>query len=233
MSILVIVENEDKKLKKASYEAVSYASALAENLGTGVFALALGEFENGELDKIGKYGVEKVVHVNDAAYNTFNSANYTNAAATIANDKNANIIIIPQTFYGRAYAPRVAVKTDSALFSGITSLVEKKDDGYYAKRIAFSNKAIETVKTASGKVVITLKAGAFQPQDKGKSISVETASVPATDTREKVVKKEKFSGGVPLPEASLVVSAGRGLKGPENWGMVEELVKVLAEKGAL
>ncbi len=227
MTILIAIENDNKKIRKPVYEALSYAKALGDKLNKETVAVALGEFENGELEKIGKYGVKNVIHIKNSGYNSFNSKNYATAVAEIAKEREASIILVPQTFYGKAYAPRLAVKTGYAFLSGITELLEPSEGGFQTKRIAFSNKAIETVRSKSDKVVVTIKGGAYSPTENPVEISVAEKDVPLADNREKVVNKEVFSGGVPLPEASIVVSAGRGLKGPENWGMVEELAELL------
>ncbi len=227
MSILVVLENANKQLKKPSLEALTYARKLGEALKQPVKALALGGFDAEELNKVGQYGVSELIHVNDDAYTDFTSTNYTRAISQISSKENAEIIIFPQGYYGRAVAPRVAIKLDYAFLSGIFTLLTPSDNGYSAKRIAFSNKGIETVQTHSTKVVLTVRASAFLPEEAPTSLNITTQSIPAEDTREKVLGREVATGRVPLQEAEIVVSAGRGLKGPENWKMIEELAELL------
>ncbi len=223
--IYVIVENLQGSIRKASIEAVSYAVALSEKLQKPLQGIALGPFKEGELQKLSQYGLEQLIHVTNEAYKDFSSINYTNAVAQVVKDP--TVIVLPQGYDGRALAPRLSIRLQMPLLSGIHTLLEPYEQGYKAQRIAYSNKGIETVYTPSQKVIVTLKANSFVPQKKEASLNITTTEVAAATDKERVVGREQFSGKVPLTEANVVVSGGRGLKGPENWGMIEELAQLL------
>lgn len=230
MAILVYAEHAAGTLAKGSFEAVGFATRLAETLGgQEVHALVLGELPQNELEKLAKFGAQTVHHLSDAAYTTFNSMAHAAAVVAAAEQLGAHAVIAPQSYNGRAIAPRVAVKYAAALLSGVDHFPEKTADGWQVKRTVYSNKGVQTLSSKGEKVVITTRANAFPPEEKGIALNVQPFSFDGSELlgKEKVVKQDVITDEIPLTEADVVVSAGRGLKGPENWGMIEDLAKEL------
>ncbi|MFN3940422.1 MAG: electron transfer flavoprotein subunit alpha/FixB family protein, partial [Chitinophagales bacterium] len=190
-------------------------------------AVALGNTSADELEKLGTYGVSKVLHVNDSKLNNFTSKAYTKAIATLADHLHADDIVFANNSTGRTLAPRVAVKLKASLLAGVSALPEK--DGTFIKTV-YSGKAFTFIKPLSVKRVISLNPNSVKPVIKQSAIIVESVNIEFLDTDfdYKVVSvKSESDGHIPLPEADLVVSAGRGMKGPENWGIIEELAQAM------
>lgn len=225
MAVLFLVEVAAGKVKKASYEAASYAAQVANQLGTEAVGLALGTADNAELAELGIYGAKKVVHANNAGFDSFDAGAWAKAVSDAAAANGAKVVIIPQTLTGKAVAPRVAVRLNAGIISGAVSL---PDADFVVKKTAFSGKAFAFMKITSDNKVI-----AFVPNSVGATKGSGSATVEASDiapaASKVTVKDVKREGGnvAPLPEAELVVSAGRGMKGPENWGIIEDLANVL------
>ena len=229
MAILVFAENVKGVYKKPTLEALSYASAVAKNLGTEVHALTFGTVANEQYQNLASYGASKIYVINHSALTQFIGPAYASGIAAVAQQTQAQMVIIPQTYNGRAVAPRVAVKLDAAMFSGVTTLVTKTGNGYEVQRSAYSLKAIETVFSNRDKLVITLKVNAYKLEKNPAAGAVENFAFEpsAKDLALKPQKVISASSKISLTEADVVVSAGRGLKGPENWGMIEELADLL------
>jgi electron transfer flavoprotein alpha subunit len=229
MSVLLFAEHVNGSFKKPAREAAYYAFETAKLLGTDVAAVVVGAATEAELQILAKVGVSKVYHIQNDQLNTFNDAAYAGAIAAVAKQINAQFVVLSQTYSGRYLAPRLAVKLDAALFSGVTGIVTKGANGYHAKRSAFSLKAIQEVATTREKVVVTVKSNAFSIQDNPVTITAEAFDYTpeASAFNLKAVEVVKASSKVSLTEADVVVSAGRGLKGPENWGMIDELADLL------
>ncbi len=227
MSVLVFIEQFEGKVKKNAWEAAAYASTLAASKGTEAVALVLGEVVADELAAIGKTGVKKVLHVNDARLNNMTSRAYTKCITEAATGQNADFVVISHSSAGKTIAPRVAVRMDASLIPAISS--QPDENGCYTKAM-FSGKAYGSIKAESGKVVVTINPNATSFTIGEGSADVKSLSIELGDGDFDYVVKEVINEAkdmVPLPEAEVVVSAGRGLKGPENWGMVEELAKEL------
>ncbi|RRT91724.1 electron transfer flavoprotein subunit alpha/FixB family protein [Empedobacter falsenii] len=222
MAIFVYAESHDGKYKKAGLEAVSYAKATADVAGDTVTAIVFG---NATADELYKYGASKVVKVDNAALAKFDANSYAKALAEVAQ---GDVVVLPSTNEGATIAPVLAYKTGASLVTN----VEKSPTAvspFTVARKAFSGKGVETV-AVSGKVVVTVLQNAFGAKENVVSGSEESASVSVSDAdaKVKVVSTEMASSDkIDLKEADIVVSAGRGMKGPENWGMIEDLAKVL------
>jgi len=228
MAVLVYIDNLNREIKKASLEAVTYARKLAEKEGLKAIGLAIGSFNAGEFGKLEQHGLETLYHIEREDLTHLSTLLHSKAVAAVANQVNAKFVVIPQTYNGRAISPRVAIRIGAAHLPGIGSLLEKKEDGYHGVRIAYSNKAVEEVVTKADRIVICLKSNAIQPEKvTGNSLQIVPFSFTEQDSRENYVESELITGKVPLTEAQVVVSAGRGLKGPENWKMIEELAELL------
>jgi electron transfer flavoprotein alpha subunit len=224
--VLVFAELGNNIVKKTSLEAAGYASAMAKMQGTECVAVAIGSAHAGELEKLGGYGVTKVLHADDTKVNQLYSKAYSKIIAEAAKQTGAKTIIISHNSTGKTIAPRVAIKLQAALLPGVNSLPAENNFG----KSVFSGKASTTLTSKTENTVITLNPNSFKPETSSRNILVEKINIAldAGDFDYEITGVEKESEGmVPLPEAEIVVSGGRGLKGPENWGIVEDLAKVL------
>jgi len=225
MSVLVFIDHSDDHIKKSSFEALTYGSKLAEQLGTTVEGIVLGSVKD-DLAALGKYGVKKIHHVNNDALTNLDAQAYTNAIAQAVQSTGATVVVFSNNVNGKAVAPRLSAKLKAGLVSGAVGLPDTSN-GFVVKKGVFSGKAFAKIAIST-----TVKIIAIQPNSY-KTISGEgTAEVAALDVtvdapKVKVTAINKVVGEVPLSEAELVVSGGRGLKGPENWGMLEEMAKLL------
>ncbi|HEY0896522.1 MAG TPA: electron transfer flavoprotein subunit alpha/FixB family protein [Sphingobacteriaceae bacterium] len=229
MSVLVYVENTDGKFKKSAFEAVSYAKAIATQNNTGVVAISIGNVNQDDLAALGTFGADKVLSVSGEQLKTFVNQAYASVIAQAAKKEDAKVVIMTNSFTGKGLAPRVAVKLQAGLASGAVEVPVSEGDKLVVKRTAFSGKAFATVELTSPFKVITLTPNSYQVAENGAPASVEAfqAEPAASDFKTIVQEIVRATDKVSLPEAELVVSAGRGMKGPENWHLIEELADAL------
>ncbi len=228
MSVLVLVENTDGNIKKKSFEAVQYAAEVAKQTNTTATALVLGTIADSELETLGNYGVQKVLHVADDRLNELHARAYASALIAAAQKEGSKIIIMLHDINGKAVAPRVAIKLKSGMAAGALSYPDLSK-GFVIKKAVYSGKAFAFVNITSDVKVITVMANSFPlVQGDGKA-AVEKLDVTFGDKDFGIKVKEvnKVTGEVSLADAELVVSGGRGMKGPENWGLIEDLAKEL------
>jgi electron transfer flavoprotein alpha subunit len=225
MAILVFAESDNGAYKKSSFEVVSYGKDLATKLGTSCIAVTVGKKGT---ENLGKYGADEEINISGDVFNTFNPQAYAKAVGEVASEKGIHTIIISQTYVGKSIAPLLAVKTDSALVTGVIAMVDT-DNGFRIKKTCFSSKAYSTITVNHDNKVLTLIPNSYQINENGSDVSPSAGatSVSDADVNTTVDSVSKVSGKVILTEAELVVSAGRGMKGPENWSMIEELADVL------
>ena len=228
MSVLVLVEHTDGNIKKKSFEAVQYAAEIAKKTNTTATALVLGTIADSELENLGTYGVQKVLHVADEKLNELHARAYASALIAAAQKEGSKIIIALHDINGKAVTPRVAVKLKAGLVSGALSYPDL-DKGFVLKKAVFSGKAFAFVNITSDVKVITLMANSFPLAPGSGKASIERLDVTFGDKDFgiKVKSVDKVTGEVSLADAELVVSGGRGMKGPENWGLIEDLAKEL------
>lgn len=227
MSVLVFVEIADGKIKKAAYEAAYYASKTAELTGTSSEAVVLGTAGADELANLGNFGIAKIHHANDARFNTFDSKAFAKAIAEKA--AGADIVVLSFGPNGKLLAPRVAVRLKAGYVPGAAELPTFEGGTLKVVKNVFSGKAKAFYQVATAKKVVAVSPNSLSPV-KGSGTAAVEAFAPAVSDADfgTVVKSvDKLTGHIPLTEADLVVSAGRGLKGPENWGMIEELANEL------
>ena len=229
MAVLIYTENASGKFKKSTFEAVSYARAIADQSGTTLTALSIGEVPVEELALLSKYGADKILQVANAQLKNFINQAYASVIAEAAQKENADIVVLSNSFSGRGLAPRIAVKLEAGLADGAIALPEISGALFKVKKAAFSGKAFATVELTSAKKVISLSPNAFQVIEKQAEGKIEEFSpaIKQTDFRAMVREVIQSTDKVSLPDAEIVVSGGRGLKGPENWGMLEELAGLL------
>lgn len=224
MSVLVFVETQEGKLKKSAREAASYGAKLAEKLGTEAVAVALGSA--GDLESLGQQGISKVLHDSNSGFDSFDSRAYSKAVAAAAEKAGANVVVLSLSMNGKGFASRLSVRLEAGVVTGAVELPETGGD-FTVKKSVFSNKGFANFAFNTDKKIIAVNANSF-PVTKGEgSATVESFDAGVSNFAVKVVKTEMAGGGIPLPEAELVVSAGRGLKGPENWGMIEEAANII------
>ncbi|MBC8986395.1 electron transfer flavoprotein subunit alpha/FixB family protein [Pedobacter sp. N36a] len=229
MSVLVYVEQVDGKFKKSVFEAVAYAKAIADTQGSNLTAISIGNVGESELKELGKYGASKVLNVaNDQLKNFVNQA-YASVIAEAAKKEGADIVVLSNSFSGKGLAPRVAVKLEAGLVEGAVELPKIDGALFSVKKNAFSGKAFAITALTSAIKVIALNPNAFGVKESAVDAAIENFApeVKATDLAAIVKEIVRATDKISLPDAELVVSAGRGLKGPENWGMIEELAGLL------
>ncbi|WP_313239378.1 electron transfer flavoprotein subunit alpha/FixB family protein [Sphingobacterium multivorum] len=229
MSILVYVENTDGKFKKSAFEVVSYAKSIADNIQTDLVAISIGNVAEDELAGLGKYGASKVLNVNNEQLASFVNQAYASIIAEAVKSTGSKILVLSNSFSGKGLAPRIAAKLEAGLADGALELPTINGDKLTVKKTAFSNKAFATLELTSDIKVIALSPNAYETKETGGSANVETfaPNIDQTDFTTMVKEIVRATDKISLPEAEIVVSAGRGLKGPENWGIIEELADVL------
>jgi len=229
MSVLVYVEQVGGKFKKSVFEAVSYAKAIADKTGTSLSAVSIGNVAESDLKELGKYGATKVLTVATEELKNFVNQAYAAVIAEAAQKESADIIVLSNSFSGKGLAPRVAVKLKAGLVDGAVELPQLEGGKFLVKKTAFSGKAFAVTELTSAVKVIALNPNAFGVKESAADAVIESFSpaVQSTDLAAIVKEIVRATDKVSLPDAELVVSAGRGLKGPENWGMIEELANLL------
>jgi len=221
MSVLIYTDSSNGALTKNAFEAANYGGQLAKEAGTEAIAVVAGSASG--LEELGSYGVSKVLHVNDAALDNFDPQKIAHVVAQAASTTGADTIIFAHDYTGKSVAPRLSAKLDAGLVAGAVAL----PNGNVVKKAVFSGKAFAEVEITTATKIISVLPNSLDKVETGGSAAVEALSVelPSTGITVKEIKKE--STELSLTEADVVVSAGRGLKGPENWGMVEDLAKEL------
>ncbi|MEY4172397.1 MAG: hypothetical protein RL485_767 [Bacteroidota bacterium] len=221
--ILVFAETWSGQFKKSTFEAVQYAAACASAQGSQAVAVVVGP-ASAPVESLGAYGAHKVIHLHGPE--TFETAQYATLIGDLAKELGASLLIVNGTANGRALMGALAVRAEAGVISNVTALPES----YSPVRVvrgAFSSKGIEVCESTAARTVIGLVPNALGAKDSaGSNAAFEDRSVSAT-ARASVVEQQLASGSIALPEAERVVSAGRGMKAPENWGMIEELAQVL------
>jgi electron transfer flavoprotein alpha subunit len=223
--IIVYAETQKGKFKKTAYEAVTYGQQIAQSLGSECAALVLGKAE--EAGELGKYGAAKVYHISAAALDSFDSQVYTAAIAQAAQQLGAQVVIMGHSSTGKSLLGRLAVRLNAGSAAAVNTLPTIDSGTFTIKKPVFSGKAAAIYQIKSPIKILSLIGNSFQPQATGQAVAVENLAVELPAPRVKVKEVKRVEGITPLPEAELVVSAGRGMKGPENWGIVEELANTI------
>lgn len=221
MAVLVYAESLTGSIKKAALEAVTYGKQTAAALGTECIALTIGQADDS--DKLGKCGADKVYNV--AASNDFDAQVYAGIIANAAQKLNADCVVFAHSSSGKSLAGRVAVRLEAGMVSAVVSVPEGSN--FQVKKGVFSGKGFAIYEIATANKVVTIAPNTFRPEENGSAVAVEQLDVEIPQGRIRVKEQSTVEGVVPLPEAELVVSAGRGMKGPENWGMIEEMADIL------
>lgn len=223
MSVLVFADSTEGKFKKSAFEVVSYGNKVAEQLETNVVVLTINASDTSELYT---YGADKVVSVTNDLLSAFNANQYASVVSEVAQSENAKVIIIDSSIDGLYLAPIVSVKMNAGYASNVVEL-PSITDSFTVKRKAFSNKAFSNTVISSEIKIIGLAKNSFGIHENSVSGSTVEFSPEVLDSKVTSEKIERVTGKVTIADADIVVSAGRGLKGPENWGMIEELADIL------
>jgi electron transfer flavoprotein alpha subunit len=219
MAILVYISTNNG-VGKSAFEAVTYA----KKINNDVIALTTGNCDAATLASLGNYGATKVLV--DRNVTSDDAQQITKVIANAVEANNADVIVFSHDLVAKAVAPRLSVRLKAGLVPGATSLPDTSN-GFTCNVNVFSGKAFANVSIKTEKKIISLLPNSIQPEASGAECSVEEFNGNAGESKIKVLATKKPEGEIPLPEAELVVSAGRGLKGPENWGIVEDLAKEL------
>jgi electron transfer flavoprotein alpha subunit len=221
--VLIFLDNAEGHVRKASLEAASYGAAVAKQLGTTAEGIILGKTTE-DLSSLGKYGLTKVHTVANDTLNNFDAQVYTKVIAEAA--AGADVIILSNNLTGKAIAPRLSVRLKAGLVTGAVALPDTSN-GFVVKKNVFSGKAFANVAINTAKKIIALNPNSYSIILTDGTAEVTEFNVTVDAAKVQVTATSKVEGEVPLTEAEIVVSGGRGLKGPENWGIVTDLAKVL------
>ena len=216
--MVLVYINSTTGLSKAALETVTYG----KKLGNDVTVITNGSASADQLANLGEYGASKVLV--DRSVDGEDPQQLARLIASVADQVSASTVIFSHDIYGKAVAPRLSVRLKAGLISGAIAVPEA--DGSIKVNV-FSGKAVGFVKVTSAKQIISLLPNSIQPEKTASTCGVEEISGLAGNSSIKVLDTKKPEGNIPLPEAELVVSAGRGLKGPENWGMIDDLASAL------
>lgn len=225
MSVLVFADSSEGKFKKSAFEVVSYGKKVAEQLGSTVVAVTINVADASALYV---YGAEKVISVSNDNLSSFNAKGYAAVLTQIAAQEKATVVVVDSSVDGLYLAPLLAVNLNAGYASNVVALPSATSP-FTVKRKAFSNKAFNNTEINTEIKVIGLAKNSYGVHENAVSGSSENfdAKISESDISIKSVSIEKASGTITIADADIVVSAGRGLKGPENWGMIEELAEVL------
>jgi len=212
-------------IKKSSFEAASYGAKIAELMGTTAEAIVLGTV-NDDLASLGKYGLKKVHTVKNAALDHVDAQVFTKIIADATTALNASVIVFSNNFNGKAIAPRLSVRLKAGLVSGAVALPDLSN-GFVVRKNVFSGKAFANVSINTDKKIISLNPNSYSIVTTDGVAEVAEFGATIDAAKVQVTAIDKIVGEVPLSEAEIVVSGGRGLKGPENWSMVTDLAKLL------
>jgi len=228
MSVLVYTENWDGKFKKLSFELVSYASGIAKMMNSNVTALSIGNVDQDELNKLAAYGANKIIEVKDDRLNHLINGAYSSIISQVATAEGATVVILSHNNSGKALAPRVSVKLQGGMVAGVSALPSSLDP-FVVQKKAFTSKAFANVKVNSEKKILTLSQNSYELTETGGSAAIESLNPEFSDSdfRTEVKDVTKVTGKILLTDAETVVSGGRGMKGAEHWGTIEELAELL------
>lgn len=225
MSVLIFLDQSEGHIKKSSFEAASYGAKVAELMSTTAEAIVLGSVTD-DLSSLGKYGIKKVHTVKNDSLNNVDAQVFTKIIAEAAKAIDAKVIIFSNNFNGKAIAPRLSVRLRAGLVSGAVALPDLSS-GFTVKKNVFSGKAFANVSIATDIKIISLNPNSFSVVTTDASAELAEFSATIDTAKVQVTAINKVVGEVPLSEAEIVVSGGRGLKGPENWALVTDLAKLL------
>ena len=223
MPVITYIESSNGKIKKNGFELASYSSELAKLLNTTAIALTVNVSDCSEL---GNYGISKVLKISDDSLNEFNASTYADIITQAVNKTGANTIVLSSSLDSKYLAPILSANIEAAYINNVISLPSNLDP-FTVKRTAFTNKAFSDTSSNSEKVIVGLSNNSFGLIENSISIDEEIFEVSISSSNLSVESSEKVSGKISIADADIVVSAGRGMKGPENWNLIEDLADTL------
>jgi len=223
--VLIFLDQAGGHIRKASLEAASYGAAIATQTCTTTEAIVLGTISE-DLSSLGKYGISTVHNISDASLDEMDAAVYTKVIADFITASNATVIVFANNLVAKAVAPRLSARLNAGYVSGAVALPDTSN-GFVVKKNVFSGKAFANVSINTAIKIISLNSNSFSILVGDGVAEIKTVSATISPAKVKVLSTNKVVGEVPLTEAEIVISGGRGLKGPENWGLVTDLAKLL------
>jgi electron transfer flavoprotein alpha subunit len=225
MSVLVFIDHSDGHIKKTSLEALSYGSALAKQTGVAAEGILLGTISE-DIASLGKYGIQKIHLCSQDSLNQLDSEQYIQLISVVAEKSGATVVILSHTNTGRAIAPGLSARLKAGLVTGAIALPETTN-GFQVRKNVFSGKAFCTVLIKTAIKIISLNPNVYAVASGEGVAEVVKEDIPVQPPGLTIKSMSKATGEIPLTEADIVVSGGRGMKGPENWGPIEELATLL------
>ena len=223
MGVLVYIESEENKYKKTAYEALSYGKALADKMGVKVSGLV---FNCSDTDSLKKYGADKIITIDNSDFEKFSSKKYSHAIAEVIKSENSSVVILSSSADSKFLGAHLSGITDSSYVSNVVGIPESISP-FVVKRTCFTNKAFSSTEMIDGLRIISVSSNSFGMIESFNDSTVESFSPEKVDSNQRTIKIEKETGSITIADADIVVSAGRGLKGPENWEMIESLADTL------
>ena len=223
MGVLVYIESEENKYKKTAYEALSYGKALADKMGVKVSGLV---FNCSDTDSLKKYGADKIITIDNSDFEKFSSKKYSHAIAEVIKSENSSVVILSSSADSKFLGAHLSGITDSSYVSNVVGIPESISP-FIVKRTCFTNKAFSSTEMIDGLRIISVSSNSFGMIESFNDSTVESFSPEKVDSNQRTIKIEKETGSITIADADIVVSAGRGLKGPENWEMIESLADTL------
>jgi electron transfer flavoprotein alpha subunit len=223
MAVLVYIESEENKFKKTSYEALSYGKALADKMGSKVSGLVIN---CSDTDGLKKYGADKIITIDNPDFQKFSSKKYSHAIAEVIKSENSSVVILSSSANSKFIGAHLSGITDAAYVSNVVGIPESISP-FVIKRTCFTNKAFSSTEMIDGLKIISVSSNSFGMIENFNDSAVESFNPEKVDSNQKIINIEKETGNITIADADIVVSAGRGLKGPENWEMIESLANTL------
>ena len=223
MGLLIYAESENGKFKKCALELASYGRAIANQLGVELIAAS---FNHNDFQTLGTYGVERVIQISDPKLEKFTAERYAANLASVVKENGVKLVLLSSSANAKYLAPLLAVSISAGYASNVVGLPESMDP-LSIKRSCFTNKAFNTCVLDNELNIISLSNNSFGLKEEPKEIISETKSDVSSETNFVLEKVEKTSGQITIADAEIVVSGGRGLKGPENWHLIEDLASTL------
>ena len=223
MAVLVYLESEESKFKKTAYEALSYGKALADKMGVKVSGLI---FNCSDTDSLKKYGADKIITIDNPDFQKFSSKKYSHALAEVIKSENSSVVILSSSANSKFLGAHLSGITDASYVSNVVE-IPASISPFVIKRTCFTNKAFSSTEMSDGLRIISVSSNSFGMVESFNDSTVESFNPEKVDSNQEIINIEKETGSVTIADADIVVSAGRGLKGPENWGMIETLAETL------
>ena len=223
MGVLVYLESEENKFKKTAYEALSFGKALANKMGVKVSGLIVN---CSDTDSLKKYGADKIITINNPDFQKFSSKKYSHALAEVIKSENSSVVILSSSANSKFLGAHLSGITDASYVSNVVEIPESISP-FVIKRTCFTNKAFSATEMSDGLRIISVSSNSFGMVENFNDSTVESFSPEKVESNQEIINIEKETGSVTIADAEIVVSAGRGLKGPENWGMIETLADTL------